>query len=77
MTLMDLSKAMIYIPHDLLLAKLETHGCSLESLNLTHSYLTNRLQRVKVNGIYSNWQQVKSAAPQGSVLGPLAIQFIY
>ena len=49
MVLMDLSKAYDCIPHVLLLAKLEAYGFCLESLNLMNSYLTNRLQRVKVN----------------------------
>ena len=53
MVLMDLSKAYDCIPHDLLLAKLEACGFSLETLNLMNSYLTNRLQRVKVNETYS------------------------
>ena len=61
MALTDLSKAYDCIPHDLLLAKLEAYGCGLDSLNLIHSYLTNRLQGVKINGTYSNWQQVKSS----------------
>ena len=52
MVLMDLSKAYDCIPHDLLLAKLEAYGFSLESLNSMNSYVTNRLQRVKVNGTY-------------------------
>ena len=63
MLLMDLSKAYDCIPHDLLLAKLEAYGFSLESLNLMNSYLTNRLQRVIVNGAYSSWQQAKSVVP--------------
>ena len=65
MVLMNLSKAYDCIPHDLLLAKLEAYGFSLESLNLMNSYLTNRLQRVRVNGTYSSWQQVNSGVPQG------------
>ena len=46
--LMDLSKAFDCLPHDLLLAKLEAYGFTLDSLKLLRNYLTNRFQRVKI-----------------------------
>ena len=52
--LMDLSKAFNCIRHDLLIAKLHAYGFSSEALTLNNSYLTNRQQRVKVNGSFSS-----------------------
>ena len=68
---MDLSKAFDCIRHDLWIAKLHAYGFSYEALTLINSYLTNRQQRVKVNGSFSSWKDLTRCIPQRSVLGPL------
>jgi len=35
------------------------------------AYLENRKQRVRINSCFSNWANVVSGIPQGSILGPL------
>ncbi|XP_047137455.1 uncharacterized protein LOC124813957 [Hydra vulgaris] len=44
--LMDLSKAYDFIPHDLLIAKLEAYGFFKESLKVLISYISGRKQRI-------------------------------
>ena len=69
--LMDLSKAFDCLPHDLLIAKLACYGLSKPSLDLIHSFLTGRKQRVKVGEALSGWLEILLGIPQGSILGPL------
>ena len=69
--LTDLSKAFDCLNHDLLLAKLNAYGCDMNCLKLFYSYLTDRLQRVRVNSSYSTWSDIVYGVPQGSILGPL------
>ena len=68
---MDLSKAFYCIPHDLIIAKLSDYGFDQSSLEFILSYLTNRDQSTRVNGIYSLFQLILTGVPQGSILGPI------
>ena len=47
--LTDLSKVFDYLHHELLIAKLHAYGFDKSSFKLTHSYLSNRKQIVKIN----------------------------
>jgi hypothetical protein len=68
---MDLSKAFDTMPHGLLIAKLHAYGLSKNACDLVISYLCDRQQRVKIQGVYSEWTIINRGVPQGSVLGPL------
>ena len=71
--LMDLSKALDCLNHELLIAKLEAYGFSRSVLKLVYDYLSNRKQRVKINGSFSSRQESIKGVLQGSVLGPLLL----
>ena len=67
----DISKAFDRVWHRGLLYKLSHMGCSESILKWFSSFLTDRRQRVVINGQASQWTFVKAGVPQGSILGPL------
>ena len=69
--MLDFRKAFDTVPHQRLLCKLKKYGIGGQVLEWISLWLTNRLQRVTVDGAASKWVRVKSGVPQGTVLGPL------
>ena len=70
--LCNMSKAFDKVWHEGLIFKLKQNGIDGNLLNLFQNYLANRKQRVVLNGMESNWGDIKAVVPQGSVLGPSA-----
>lgn len=70
-TFLDLAKAFDTVDHAILLQKLYNYGIRGNAYKLISSYLTGRLQKVRVNDVTSNFDEVNVGVPQGTVLGPL------
>ncbi|MCG8045675.1 MAG: reverse transcriptase family protein [Candidatus Thiodiazotropha endolucinida] len=68
---LDFKKAFDKVPHQRLLLKLQNYGIKGQVYEWVKDFLSDRVQRVMVNGTPSEWAEVSSGIPQGSVLGPI------
>ena len=64
-------KAFDKVPHQRLLLKLKARGIGDGTIDWIEQWLTDRRQRVAVDGEVSNWKSVMNGIPQGSILGPV------
>ena len=69
---LDLTAAFDTIDHNILIARLNSNlGISEPALSWFKEYLSDRSQRVSINGSTSKKVIISSGVPQGSCLGPL------
>ena len=67
----DLKKAFDTVDHEILCKKLRVYGVQHRELSWFRSYLSNRKQFCRVNGVASDIMDIEVGVPQGSCLGPL------
>ena len=70
-TFCDLSKAFDCVSHRLLMEKIKGYNFGESSRRLIESYLANRSQRVRIDGVTSASRELRWVVPQGSIMGPL------
>ncbi len=68
---MDFAKAFDKVPHKRLIHKISSYGINGKILEWIEEFLKNRKQRVILGEEVSEWCEIFSGVPHGSVLGPL------
>ena len=67
----DFMKAFDKVPHRTLMEKIKSYNIRGNIFGWISEFLEGRKQRVIVNAVNSEWKEVVSGVPQGSVLDPL------
>ena len=70
---LDIYKAFDKVWHEWIIFKFQQNGISDDLLNIFSDFLTNRKERVTLNGQSSSWTNVNAEVSQRSMLGPLLI----
>ena len=74
---LDFRKAFDSVPHVRLINKEASYGVNGLLLRWIQTFLSQRVQRVTVDDCFSEWTDVISGIPKGSVLGPtLFVMFV-
>ena len=68
---LDFMKAFDTVPHKRLIGKLKSYGIEYYTLRWIQGFLYDRVQQFNVNGTNSEWANITSGIPHGSVLGPI------
>ena len=68
---LDISKLFDKVWHDGIIFKLTQNEMSRNLLKLLRDILSERRQRVVLNGQASTWTIITAGVPQGSILGPI------
>src|SRR5207245_10018737 len=68
---LDFQKEFDKVPHIRLIKKLRALRLDNKIVNWIEEWLKGRKQRVVLRGEATEWEEVASGVPQGSVLGPI------
>ena len=69
----DISKTFDKVWYQGKTLKLKQNGISSNLLKIIENFVSNRYQRVLLNGKYSGWTALNAEESQGSILGPLLL----